>query len=264
MNNFNIDLSTAPLPIKNKLKELNSAITFHKQSNSGSNGWLFFGINNIHSQKVAIKFYDWSSSSDYHAEPKYLASISADNVIPILDAAYVDNDYAYFITPYMEKGDLDSEISTGVRGNCRAIFLARDLLIGLSHLHSKNLLHRDLKPQNIFISDDNKAIIGDFGSVKKIPDDQTNVPGSGHSLIYRPPESVNNSLYGITGDIYQVGIILFQLLGGYFPYGEASWLSPIELKRYREIQDSIDRQIYANDCIKRRISKGKIIDIKSL
>ncbi len=264
MSNFNIDLSTAPLPIKNKLKELSSTIAFNKQSNTGSNGWLFFGTNNIHQKKVAVKFYDWSGSTEYHAEPKHLASIRADNVIPILDVAYVDNDYAYFITPYMEKGDLDTEIHMGVRGNCRAIFLTRDILIGLSHLHSKNLLHRDLKPQNIFISNDDKAIIGDFGSVKKVPDGQINVPGSGHSLIYRPPESVNSSIYGISGDIYQVGLILFQLLGGNFPYDESSWLSTSELKKYRGIQDSINRQIYANTCIKNKISNGKIININSL
>ncbi len=263
-SNFSFDILDVPAPVKEKLLSLRTDIEITRRSRKGANGWLFFGKNRIHQQKVAIKFYDWGGQAIYHAEPKHLASINSTNVISILDASYVDNEYAYFLTPYCKKGDLDKEICSGIKGNTRALNVTRDILSGLSHLHSQNLLHRDLKAQNILISDDDKGIIGDFGSVKKIPEGNSTVPGSGHSLIYRPPESVSSGLYGIPGDIYQVGILLYQMLGGYLPYEESAWLNSRELNKYRKISDAIDRQIFANECITRKIEKRKIINLSSL
>lgn len=262
--NFNFDILDVPNSIKAKLIEISKNIEITKRSRKGSNGWLFFGQNRIHKQKVAIKFYDWGGVARYHAEPKNLATINSENVIQILDASFVDTDYAYFLTPYFENGDLDNEICNGIQGNLRAISVVRDILSGLSHLHSESLLHRDLKAQNILINDDNKAVIGDFGSVKKIPQGNTSVPGSGHSLIYTPPESITSGLYGIPGDIYQVGVVLFQMLGGRFPYEEYSWLNPRDLKKYRAIPDEIDRQIFATECIKNKIERCKIVVLSTL
>jgi serine/threonine protein kinase len=112
--NFSFDLLDVPQSIKEKLIDLRKDIEITKRSRTGANGWLFFGKNKIYGQIVAIKFYDWGGNAKYHAEPKHLATINSDNVIRILDASYVDTDYAYFLTPYCSKGDLDKEISVGI------------------------------------------------------------------------------------------------------------------------------------------------------
>ncbi len=104
--NFSFQTLDVPTPIKDKLVELSASITFTKRSRKGSNGWLFFGQNRISKQRIAVKFYDWSGDSAYHAEPKNLATIKSKNVIPILDASFVDRNYAYFLTPYYNNGDL--------------------------------------------------------------------------------------------------------------------------------------------------------------
>jgi serine/threonine protein kinase len=262
----NIILETLdiPKPIKMKLMELKTSIDFIKRSRKGTNGWLFFGKNRISQQKVAIKFYDWGGDPTYHAEPQNLAKINSPNVIQILDASLIDNDYAYFLTPYYKNGDLDMEICNGIQGNFRAISVTRNILTGLSYLHSEKLLHRDLKPQNILIAQNGNAVIGDFGSVKKIPDGQSTVHGSGHSLIYTPPESISSGIYGITGDIYQVGLILYQMLGGHMPYELRAWLSKPQLNNYRDISDPIDRQIFGDNILKEKIKKGKIVDLETL
>ncbi len=264
MTNLNINTIEAPQPIKDKLENLSESYNFERQSDKGANSWLFFGRNIVSNQSIALKFYDWSGDTKYHAEPRNLVSLQSNNVISILSAEIVNGDYAYFITPFLSKGDLDDKISRGFRANIRAVKLAREILSGLSHLHSKCLLHRDLKPENIFLSDDDRAVIGDFGSVKQIPDGETTVPGSGHSLIYRPPESVSTGIYGIPGDLHQVGVVLYQLLGGSLPYREDSWLNQSELKRYRKYSDPIDRQVFANDIIKKKIERGQILKMNSL
>lgn len=262
--NLPFDTIDLPGPIQKQLGILAKNIDLQKRSQKGACGWLFFGRNRIHNQEVAIKFYDWSDDLQYHAEPTHLGALDSENIIRVYGASFVDEDYAYFETPYFKNGDLDAEISNGVRGNLRAIAVVRDILSGLSHLHANNLVHRDLKPQNILIADNQKAVIGDFGSVKRIPEGSSSVPGSGHSLIYRPPESVNTGQYRVAGDFYQVGVILFQLLGGYFPYDESGWLNNRDRKKYRLITDFIDKQLFAADIIKNRISRGNIIDTSTL
>lgn len=136
--NFSFQTLDVPIPIKNKLLELSTSVTFTKRSRKGSNGWLFFGQNKISRQKIAVKFYDWSGDSAYHAEPKNLAAIKSKNVIQILDASFVDKNYAYFLTPYYYNGDLDVEICNGISGNNRAVSVTRDILLGLSHFYTPN------------------------------------------------------------------------------------------------------------------------------
>ena len=261
---INIETLSIPSSIKNKLYELSTNISFDKQIQKGSNGYLFFGINKITKKRVAIKFYIWSGDPIYHAEPKNLSTLNSKNVIPILDVAIVDSRYAYFMTPFFNNGDLDDILNRGTISNLRAINFIRDILSGLSHLHAIRLLHRDLKPQNIFVSDSDHAVIGDFGSVKYLPEGKEFIPGSDHSLIYRPPESVTSNSYSFAGDIYQVGIVLFQLLGGSLPYEETAWLNSQQLNKYLKFSDDIDKQVYASTIIKNRIVRGRIIDINSL
>jgi len=72
-------------------------------------------------QRVAVKFYDWSGNVAYHAEPRNLALLNSPNVINIQDAAFVDANYAYFVTPYFSNGDIDELICNGKLGNLRGL-----------------------------------------------------------------------------------------------------------------------------------------------
>lgn len=254
----------APDEILAKLEQLSSNTRFEKQSSKGANGYLFFGTNLVSEQRVAIKFYPWAGDHKYHAEPRRLASLDSPNIARVLDAGVVDDEWAFFATPYYEHGDLDDEIGKEEPGNFRAIDITRSLLNGISHLHEMRLVHRDLKPQNIFLADDGTPAIGDFGSVKLLPDGESYVPGSAHSLLYRPPESVHSAQYGRSGDLYQAGLILFQLLGGRLPYEESAWLSEREFLHYESIQNRADKSIFVDGIIKRRIVQGRIVNLDSL
>lgn len=255
---------SAPASVKQRLMQLSSNIKLDRESSKGANGFLFFGTNRVTNAKVVIKFYYWGGEKLFHIEPRALSEIDSPNVLRVQDAGFADQEYAYFVTPYCANGDLDDLLARTSIGNRCAVDITCQILDGLSHLHQRRFLHRDLKPANIYLNDARQAVIGDLGSIKLLPLGCSVIPASGHSILYRPPESVNSNEYGIAGDIYQAGVVLYQLLGGYLPYEETAWLSNDQLKRYRSLWASTDQALFADQCLKKRISTGRVLDLKTL
>ncbi len=264
MASFYIDGANAPEEIKGQLKSLSKDIDFEREVTKGGNGYLFFGRNKILNTRVAVKFYYWGGQEKYHAEPNTLANIHSPHVLDVQNAGLIDGEWSYFVTPFCKNGDMDDVIERTELGNKKAVDLTCELLMGLGALHEQRYLHRDLKPANIYVGDDYQAIIGDFGSIKQIPEGFDSIPASSHAVLYRPPESVETNSYGFQGDIYQCGIVLYQLLGGHLPYDEVSWLSISDRKHYNQLDNEADKSIYADQCVKAKIRKGQLLNLKSL
>ncbi len=264
MKQLNIGGKHLPSPIKLKLEHFSSTIEITEYCDKGGNGYLFFGRNTITGKYAAIKFYSWDGDHRFHAEPRLLTDIKSDNIISISHAEKIDDDWAFFITDYCQDGDLDRMISTTTTSIHDGLNIAHQILNGLAELHKHRLVHRDLKPGNIFIASSDRYVIGDFGSVRHIPESETSIPASGHTLLYTPPESLLHGRYGIDGDIYQVGVILYQLLGGLFPYEGEKWLDKPQLRQFELIRDQISRSIFIEDSIKCTIRKGKALRLNTL
>lgn len=261
---IDLDIISLPDSVRDSIKKLAKDINIEKSSDKGANSYVFLGRNNISEQPVAIKYYYWGGDKKYHAEPRQLAEINCKYIIKILHTETIADGYAFFIMPFYSQGDLDDLLQQGILGNIKALDLTSNVLEGISHLHAKDFIHRDLKPQNILLSDSKEAVIGDFGSVKKINPGSIGVPGSRHSLIYMPPESFDGGLYSRAGDIYQIGILLYQLLGGYLPYGEQKWLNHRELIKYNKMTDWADKSIFVGSVLKKKIQKSAILNMKTL
>lgn len=90
------------------------------------------------------------------------------------------------------------------------------------------------------------------------------IPASSHSLAYRPPETVTTNSYGIPGDIYQCGLVLYQLLGGALSYDGLAWLNKRELTQLETLATPQDKEDFIDRCIKSKIAAGRAIDLKSL
>jgi serine/threonine protein kinase len=138
-----------------------------------------------------------------------------------------------------------------------------DIASGASFIHGKGFIHRDLKPSNVFGDEGGKLLIGDFGSVVKKGEHGYAETKSRHSVLYRTPEEIASGRAYPQGDIYQLGIVLYQLLGGALPTDEQAWLKPAELAKYLDLPYP-ENQLFAADIIEQRISAGKLLDLKSL
>jgi eukaryotic-like serine/threonine-protein kinase len=264
MTTLYIEGSNAPLEVKKSLIELSKSIQFHREDSKAANGYVFFGTNRVTGVQITLKYYYWGGKAEYHAEPRQLAQLDAENVLKIHDAGLIDAKWAYFVTPTCTGGDLDQVLESQPLGTRLALDYAYQVLSGLSHLHAARYLHRDIKPANIYLTQAGTIVIGDFGSVKRLPETQSTIPASSHSLIYRPPETIVTNSFGHSGDIYQCGLVLYQLLGGSLPYDEVAWLGKRELGQIDTLATPLDREDFIDRCIKAKIVSGRAVDPSTL
>ena len=245
----------------------NPDIEVYQYIRRGNNGEVYFGKRKKLADEVVLKFY-WSHPNyDATEEAVILKGITHDNILKIYDLRFLPPNYAYFLTPKISGGDLQDIIDNKKLSTKESLEIISGILIGLTELHSAHkLVHRDLKPGNILINlSDNRPIIADLGAVKKIEDANGFVTASKSTYYYLPPESILRNEYYFRSDIYQVGIIMFQLLGGFFPINNSyKWLKNSELKKVQAIKNSNDQYWKFEEIIGQKIAKGKLINLDTL
>lgn len=153
-------------------------------------------------------------------EVKILKSIKHPNIIEIIEIAARNFDINNFnrkkcelflVFPYL-KGDLSTLIQKKPLSNDEVRFILGEIINGLAHLKSKNIMHRDLKTSNILIGEDYAVKIADFGLAKGYVGGGYNTPGV-VTLWYRPPEILLRSYsYDHSADIWSLGCILGEML----------------------------------------------------
>ena len=127
----------------------------------------------------------------------------------------LEKDKETIIMEYGEGGDLSQKISEQKKKNepfteKQIIDWFTQICEGVKYIHDKQIIHRDLKPNNIFLTKDNKIKIGDFGLAKTLAfqnQAKTNVGAP----AYLSPEILNDQPYDYKSDIWNLGIILYEL-----------------------------------------------------
>ncbi|XP_051469207.1 interferon-induced, double-stranded RNA-activated protein kinase isoform X3 [Apus apus] len=159
-----------------------------------------------------------------------------------------------FITMELcEKGTLEDWIENN-RQSQKYHEMAQDkflqILKGVNYIHSEGLIHRDLKPQNIFISREDKIKIGDFGLVTSV--DNENLTEDRGTRPYMAPEQVEAS-YGMKVDIFALGLIWFEILWPFNSRHERSKVWP-EVRKGQFPQSFTNRFLSEASIIKKMLS----------
>lgn len=251
-----------PPEIQSCLKDLEAHYSEFESVARGGNGFLWFARNRISQAEVAIKFYAGESGARRHDEPKLLSQLQSPHILPIHDARNVSEDWAYFITPRCHGGDLDDLIKLRPSVHC-SIDVVLGIAHGISAIHTRGMVHRDLKPANI-VMDGAVPRIADFGTVRMLDPNSSVTTASQHSCLYRPPESWATNTYSRSGDVYQLGFVAYQLLGGLAHYDGRNYLSTAERKKYEMIPDPIDQSLFVGQAIRRRAEAGVLADMSTL
>lgn len=148
----------------------------------------------------------------FFEESKKLYKTKHTNVVQVLYACE-DDESIYIAMPYYKKGSLHDLIHSRYLSLREILTYTIQFLQGLNNIHSKGLIHFDIKPDNILLSDCDEALISDFGLAKYM----NNLGIAGQDSLYikqRPPEAFSTDYFGIQYDIYQVGITMYRLCNG--------------------------------------------------
>ena len=174
----------------------------------------------------------------FNSEAKVLEKLGNHDQIPRLYAYFQEDKEFYLVQEFIPGHNLDDEIIPNQQlSENNVIKLLREILEVLDFVHQQNVIHRDLKPNNIRRREDGKIVLIDFGAVKEINSQVSNLPiQTNLSTVsigtpgYMPSEQ-SNGKPKLSSDIYAIGMIGIQALTGIFPHqlpenpktGEIMW-----------------------------------------
>lgn len=122
--------------------------------------------------------------------------------------------------PMMEYGSLSSIIKysypSGIKDDKSIAIIASKTLKAIDFLHSKDIIHRDIKPGNILINNEGNVMLGDLGIATKFKGE--NIVGISGSIDYIPPEIFSNNGYNKKFDIWSLGMTMVEMVNGSSPY----------------------------------------------
>ena len=181
----------------------------------GRNSQVFIAHDNQLDTKLVIKRINrstFTNEDEYFQEASILYKSSHDYVVPIQYASK-DSHYIYIALPYYPNGSLKKIMNQRFLTLREILRYSSHFLSGLHNIHSKGLIHFDLKPDNILITTRNEAILSDFGLAKHTCEDGLAEQNSVY-VKQVPPEKLDAISFTNSFDIYQVGLTLYRMCNG--------------------------------------------------
>ncbi|HBO8843373.1 TPA: serine/threonine protein kinase [Pseudomonas aeruginosa] len=192
-------------------------VSFRKQQRIGENGENS-EVYVVHDEHLDAELVIKQVKTDGFNEERFLLEVQLlyksihPYVVQVLYACK-DTQHIYIAMPYYSRGSLH-QVAEEEGLTCRQLIrYAIQFLSGLNNIHSKGLLHFDIKPDNILISDTDEALLSDFGFAKNMDIDGYATPEATYRF-HLPPESALTRDFNNSADIYQVGLTLYRLLVG--------------------------------------------------
>ena len=160
----------------------------------------------------------------FFEEGRSLAQISHASVVSVLNF-FRENETVYMVMNYLEGATLQDFIVTARDLKKQKVFrestirsLFDEILRGLRIVHQHKMLHLDLKPANIFITDDNRAVMLDFGAAREVLNKEGNFTRPMYTPGFAAPEMYRrDSTMGPWTDIYAIGACIYSCMQGYPP-----------------------------------------------
>jgi len=209
---------------QNKEIIISNRYRIEKKIASGGMADIYLGEDLKLSRKVAVKILSINYAGDknfvarFKREAQILAKLDHANIVDIYDWGKFDSSY-YIVMEYIQGISLKELIERkGLIDPAIAADYAIQICDALSIAHKNNLIHRDIKPQNILITHDNIIKVTDFGIAKSLNTDITrtlNIIGTAH---YISPEQARGDVCDDRTDIYSLGVVIYEMLTGDIPF----------------------------------------------
>jgi eukaryotic-like serine/threonine-protein kinase len=208
----------------------------------GKGGWgiVYRGIHNSLHLPVAIKMLRHDMAMEplfldtFRAEAKMIAQLSHNNIVRVYDIEELYKT-VFIVMEYLEGESLDNLLrDNGPLPVPRALDFLVQICRGLGYAHRKGIVHRDIKPDNIFVLPDDQIKILDFGLACPPGTEDFNLAGT---IFYAPPEQITGGAVDARADIYSLGISTYEMITGRRPYPESDPAVLMDLHCNQDIPD---------------------------
>jgi serine/threonine-protein kinase len=185
---------------------------------SGGFGAVYLAEDTWIDKKVAIKVPHRQNLDfgELLREPRLLASLSHPNIVSILTAEKQENVF-FIVMEYVPGETLETIIAReGVIDVPRALDFTCQICNAVEHAHQQNVIHRDLRPANVLVTENGLVKVADFGTSRFLE-----LAAHGTTVIGSPPYMAPEQFQGkavFASDIYSLGISMYQMLTGHLPY----------------------------------------------
>lgn len=192
----------------------------------GGMGVVFKAVNTKLDKLVALKMIapGLAMNEDFikrfQKEAKALAKLADPNIVAIYDLRQ-ENEQWYIVMEYIDGPSLSDRIQKKKGMNIgESIPIIKQILSAIGHAHQGNIIHRDIKPNNVMINSDGMVKITDFGLAKDQSISRNTVTvQSGGTLFYMSPEHVKGfNFTDKRSDIYSIGMTFYEMLTGHVPF----------------------------------------------
>ncbi len=215
---------------------------------SGGMSTVYLARDQTLDRPVAVKVMhrEMSEQADqlerFRQEARSVAKLSHPNVVSVIDAGE-DGGHPYIVFEYVEGETLKQRINRdGALEPQEAIAYAIEIARGLSMAHARNMVHRDIKPQNILIDAEGRAKLTDFGISRQLEQDGMTATGRVLGTTdYVAPEQAMGHKVDPRSDIYSLGVVLYEMLVGQVPFSADSQVG-VAMKHVNEELPDVQRR----------------------
>ena len=185
---------------------------------SGGFGTVYLAQDTWIDKKVAIKVphRQGLDFGELLREPRLLASVSHPNIVSITTAEKQDNLF-FIVMEYVQGETLENLIaSQGALDITRALDFTCQICNAVDHAHRQGVIHRDLRPANVLVTENDMLKVADFGTSRFLE-----IAAHGTTVIGSPPYMAPEQFHGkavFASDLYSLGVTMYQMMTGILPY----------------------------------------------
>ncbi len=189
---------------------------------AGASGRVFIATDEVAGRQVALKMFFAASARGGPAYERFVREARLASTLrhPSLVEVYdVSVDRGFLVMELLPGGSLAQRLDRGEKlAAAQVRRMALDLVAGLEAAHHRGVVHRDVKPANIFFDARGTAKLGDFGVAHLVDLGQTQTGGLIGTLAYMSPEQITGAPISIAADLYALGVTLFEAVTGRLPF----------------------------------------------